>query len=90
MHLKINDYEIEDLSFSVSTITYRPGQILYKEGDTIDRGRFFMAKRGDVEVYKNVPNKENQSKKTKKKLHFIKICHPHDIINVVIKYRKIY
>ena len=78
---KINDYEIEGLSFSVSTITYRPGQILYKEGDTIDRGRFFMVvKRGDVEVYKNVPNKENQSKKTKKKLHFIKICHPHDII----------
>jgi len=36
-----------------------------------------VVKRGDVEVYKNVPNKENQSKKTKKKLHFIKICHPH-------------
>jgi CRP-like cAMP-binding protein len=88
----IHDYEIENLSVCASVVSYRPGEIIYKEGDLISQTNFFMiVKRGSVEAFKHIKNKRSMIEKNgdtgeeknggrNKQLLFVKMCHPYDIV----------
>ena len=90
---KISAKEIEDVSFATSRVLYRPGEIIYKEGDTINQKHFFVViKRGQVDVYKHASFARKRVDKAAKQLpgkrdvltnatlRYVASRHPNDII----------